>query len=83
MVGDDVLQAYARLSTDPVFRVIVDDLQDRWKAAHEAMEVATDPWSMGRAQGCSILIGELLELAQGGARKALERKASRTVRGLT
>jgi hypothetical protein len=79
MVGDDVLQAFAKLNADPVFRVVVEELERRREAAREAMETATDPWSAGRAQGCSMLAGDLLKLAQ-GARDAIAKR--RQVRGL-
>jgi hypothetical protein len=75
MVGDDVLQAFARLNSDPSLRPIVEELERRREAAREAMETATDLTSMGRAQGCSMLAGELLNLAQ-GARDALAKRQS-------
>lgn len=73
-VGNDVLHAFARLSMDPVFRVVVEELERRREAAREAMEKATDPWLAGRAQGESMLAGELLNLAQGGAREAIAKR---------
>lgn len=73
-VGNDVLHAFARLSMDPVFRVVVEELERRREAAREAMETGTDPWLVGRAQGESMLAGELLSLAQGGAREAIAKR---------
>lgn len=76
MVGDDVLEAVARLSTDADFAVFLDELRKRREAARTAMEKSTELVLMGRAQGVSAFIGELLELAQ-GARMAIAKRRGR------
>lgn len=76
MVDIAIHEALARLERDQDFRVFMDEVRRRREAARSDFEVAADPWTAGRAQGASILAGELIELAD-KARSVIEKKRAR------
>jgi len=65
MVGKDVLQALTRLNHDPDFAVFMDEVKRRREAARDSLELSTDAWLTGRAQGAAQLAGELIDLQEG------------------
>lgn len=76
MVDAKVLEAVARLNRDSDFRVFMEEVQRRRDAARDILEQASDPWHAGRAQGASILAGELMQLVD-EAQEALSRRRQR------
>lgn len=76
MVTKDVLEAYARLSGDPSFRVVMDDIKRRKEAARDGLEDTADQLSTGRLQGESRLCSEIIGLYE-SARSALEKTRAR------
>ena len=76
MVQKEVLEAYSRLSGDPSFRVVMDDIKRRREAARDGLEDTTDQLSTGRLQGESRLCSEIIGLHE-GARSAIEKTRAR------
>lgn len=76
MVDARVLEAVSRLNRDSDFRVFMEEVQRRRDAARDILEQAIDPWIAGRAQGASILAGELIQLAN-EAQGALSKRQHR------
>jgi hypothetical protein len=76
MVSDEVLKAVARLEGDPDFRIFMDEVQRRREAARDELEVATDPWLAGRAQGTANLAGEMQKLVR-EARQSIAKRQGR------
>lgn len=62
MVERHVLEAVVRLGGSPDFGVFMDELRRRKEAARDSAEVAPDLLLVGRAQGASVLAGELIQL---------------------
>lgn len=69
-----MLHAYANLQNDRDFAVVMEDLKSRMDAARDAADTATDILHIGRSQGAALMIKDVLWLAQGGAREALDKK---------
>ncbi len=73
-----MLHAYANLQHDRDFAVVMEDLKSRMDAARDAADTATDILHIGRSQGAALMIKDVLRLAQGGAREALDKKRQAT-----